>query len=592
MGIKKMSTKLLLTFGIMMVVLILTAAAWTYRFTKENLYKDGISNLSQMAETTIESIDGRLTNMEQAAVDVLKDNRFIPNFLDAAEQGSDTSHREAKRILTNAYANKSDIRRVSAFTSDGYYISTGVVDATQAEIRERVAEMIAKHEFNQVNSRIFLGPHLDTWDSSSDTLVISEIKPIKNDKMEIVGYLEIQQNSFYIRNTCELKWSKNRLDTLILMSDGELFYANFAEEDKSAKYVENIAKNVKQYQKIKETSNSILATANSNYYAYKVVLVLEKRDLYRSMSDMMYTLLLVSVLLLIFAVAYTSFSTRLIMRPVYRFIERMKNTNLDNFHEHQELEKANYETAILMTTFEEMAVRLRTSMEKEEQLKDVQTKTLFSVLQSEMSPHFLYNTLGSIANLCEKGDTLLAADVCYSLTEIIRYSSNYADSEVTFKEEFDNLKSYMSIMKSRYRQRLEYHFHVDADIINFLLPKLSFQPIVENAIKYSLLEEEHVIISFFAIALGDDVIFEIKDNGCGLSSEAIELVEHRVKEFTTQGASNDMLKNIQIGGMGLSGTLIRLSIFFEDRFSYELSENNDEGGTSIQLRINFARDEG
>ncbi|MRN26779.1 hypothetical protein EAI30_19525, partial [Romboutsia ilealis] len=85
---------------------------------------------------------------------------------------------------------------------------------------------------------------------------------------------------------------------------------------------------------------------------------------------------------------YILFVTKKIMRPIDTFVKRMQGTKLENFTEHQATRDMDWETMILVTAFEDMAARLRESMEREKQMADVQTKTLFGILQSEISPHF------------------------------------------------------------------------------------------------------------------------------------------------------------------------------------------------------------
>ena len=216
----------------------------------------------------------------------------------------------------------------------------------------------------------------------------------------------------------------------------------------------------------------------------------------------------------------------------------------------------------------------------------VQTKTLFSILQSEISPHFLYNTLGSIANMCQEGQGEAAAEACYDLSDILRYSSDYKSAEVSIQEEIRNLHAYLSLMKTRYRQRLEYEITADEDTFFFLIPKLTLQPLVENGIKYSLMEKETVVIQVFVVMVGPELILEVKDNGCGISEEALEIIRQRLDEIQDAEAFEKISNQIQIGGMGLSGTLIRLSIFFGEDFSWQVTRTNDEDGTTIMIKIN------
>ena len=244
------------------------------------------------------------------------------------------------------------------------------------------------------------------------------------------------------------------------------------------------------------------------------------------------------------------------------------------------------ETEILITSFESMASRLQEALERQKKMESVQNKALFDALQSVMGPHFLYNSLGGIANMCEQGENEEAADACYSLTEILRYAADYEDTEVTIGDEMDNLRSYLSIMKSRYRQRLEYEIYMDEECKYLLIPKLTYQPLAENAIKYSLIERETVVLKVSTICRDGKVVVKIADNGSGITEEAAKKIRNRLKEFTEEEVELYTSAKVQFGGMGLSGTLIRLSLFYGDGFWYELDSQNEEGGTSILFGFN------
>ena len=582
---QKAGTKLSITYAVFIIVLITIVAIVFYRYNRDTIYDDGVSNLIQTTNATMEQIDNRLTNMEQASIDVFTNSNFLEQWQEYQRGWNQGTGRNVKRILTNAYKNKSDIRRVAVYDKKGSYICTGNVETDRQQVIRRVEHLEEKYSFKEADSRVFLGPSEDFWEPSTNAKVITEIKPVKTPAKEIVGYIEVQQNYFYIRNICDVKWSGYDLNTMVFIGDhADLFYADVTWK-KPEKQIQYFAELTEQYVKVKDTGEEIVTMASSNYYPSRTVIVLPKKVLYKSMRTTIQGIIMVAVILIAFTLCYILFVTKKIMQPIDTFVKRMQVTRLENFTEHQPTKNMDWETRILLKAFEDMADRLRESMERQQQMADVQTKTLFSILQSEISPHFMYNTLGSIANMCENGEREEAANACYSLSEIMRYASDYTTVEVTWQEELDNLKAYMSIMKSRYRQRLDYEITVDGNLDYFMLPKVTFQPIVENAIKYSLLESEHVLIQIYVVEFDGYAIVEIKDNGCGVTQEDIELVKSRIETFYRALGSREISENIQFGGMGLSGTLIRLSIFFGDGFSYEILGRNDAGGTTIVLKM-------
>lgn len=582
---QKAGTKLSITYAVFVILMITAAAVIFFRYSRDTVHNDGVSNLIQTTAATMEQIDNRLTNMEQASVDVLTNAHFLELWVEFTESWNQETGRNVKRILVNAYKNKSDIRRVAVYDKTGSFICTGNTEAEREEVASRVAYIEDKYSFNVADSRVFLGPAADFWEPSTKGTVITEIKPIKTPSKEIVGYIEVQQNYFYLRNICDVKWSGYDLNTMVFIGDqADLFYADMTWKQPKEK-IRYFAELTEQYVKAQDTGEEIVTMASSNYYPCRTVIVLPESILYKSLRNTIQGISLVTLLLIAFTILYILFVTKKIMRPIDTFVKRMQGTKLENFTEHQATRDMDWETMILVTAFEDMAARLRESMEREKQMADVQTKTLFGILQSEISPHFMYNTLGSIANMCENGEREEAANACYCLSEIMRYASDYTTVEVTWQEELENLKAYMAIMKSRYRQRLDYEITVDGNLDYFMLPKVTFQPIVENAIKYSLLESEHVFIQIYVVEFDGYAIVEIKDNGCGVTKEAVELVRSRIETFYRDHGSQEITDNLQFGGMGLSGTLIRLSIFFGEGFSYEILGQNDTGGTTIVLKM-------
>lgn len=589
---RKISSRLMISYLALILIFLFTASFIFFNYTKKTAYDEGVSNLIQVSDSVVSQIDNRLSNMEQVAVDVLIHVDFMKQWEKYLDDPEDTTAETALReILIDTFKSRSDIRSVGVFDMSGNNISTSSETIDKAEVFKRIKYLAERYGFNQSNSRAFLGPHDDFWIPSSQGTVISEVKPIKNSQKEIVGFIEIQQNVSYLERACKVSWNGQSLNAIVFMdSTDPVFYANYDTSD-SEETVENLEKITRQYAQLRTTKNSVVATGSSNYYAYRVVIAMKNSVLYKALGNLLFGIIVIVCVLVIITVIYIFINTRMIMRPINSLIKRMQKIDLNNIDEINNEVYGDYETEILGSAFDNMQLRLKNAREKEKQLESVQTKTLFSILQQEISPHFLYNTLGSIANMCEAGDTKDAANACYNLTDIIRYAADFSVADVSLKEDVEQLQAYLSIMKSRYRQRLTYYIYVDDEVYYLQIPKLTLQPLVENAIKYSLLEQDEVVIHVNITSHNETICIEIADNGCGIDVEAAEKIQDTLDKFMETDASEEVTKNIQIGGMGLSGTLIRLSIFYGNGFYYEI-KNNETAGTTIKLFISIRGDEG
>jgi sensor histidine kinase YesM len=218
-------------------------------------------------------------------------------------------------------------------------------------------------------------------------------------------------------------------------------------------------------------------------------------------------------------------------------------------------------------------------------MERVQSKVLLEELQSRIGPHFLNNTLGAIANMCESGDAEGAANACFCLSDLLRYSSNNFSILVSMRDEIDHLNDYLSLMKGRYRHRLTYAITADPECLQTRMPKLTIQPLVENAIKYSLGERELVRVEVSVRAVDGDVIVRVSDNGPGFDDAVIRTVRETVDRCVLSPSEFPVDQFAQMRGLGLASTLVRLYLLNgAERFQYAIF-NLPEGGSVIEFRI-------
>ena len=585
---RKISRTLVFAYSVLIVFIIGVASVFFYEYNKQSIYSDAVIDLSQTTEAVMSQVDARFANMEQTIVDAVTAPDFVDHWKSYTQSGNERAGYLVKRALIDAYMYKSDIRRVAVFNAEGVNICTGDNTVTREEVVERVEKLQARYNLDKNSSRVLMGEHTDFWYSESDINVISEIKPIKDREGNTLGYIEVQQNIFYLKNICDVNWGSTNLSMFIFFGDTDEILYEYLNKYNSENSVEDFQTLTQQFVKVRDTGKNVVATASSRYYECRTVVVLPYEILFRSMKNTVMGIALVAMLLVIFTIFYIEIATKAIMRPVINLVKRMEETDWENLNIRSKKKHTNWETEIIENSFDEMADRLNQAVEKQQKLTDVQNRTLFNALQSEIGPHFLYNSLGSIANMCERGENEEAADACYSLTEILRYAANYADIEVWLSEEVANARAYLSIMKSRYRQRLYYCIETEGNMNGLTIPKLTIQPLIENAIRYALLEEEEVRIFVKVVEKDSHVSISVTDNGCGFTEEKKQMIRDRVAELKEK-SGGEIIEKIKFGGMGLSGTILRLSIFFGETFSWTIMDNCEEPGTTILLEIDLKK---
>lgn len=204
-------------------------------------------------------------------------------------------------------------------------------------------------------------------------------------------------------------------------------------------------------------------------------------------------------------------------------------------------------------------------IEIEREKKDMQIKLLYS----QIKPHFLYNTLESIRMMSLVEEKELVASAIKALADIFRYNTSKDADSVTVSEEVIHMKNYFLLQKLRLRDRVELLCDIDENVLNGKMPAFILQPIVENSIKHGFDKmRKKGIINVKAIRHDTEIVFTIKDNGCGMTEEQIQAV------YTMTGKETN--------GIGLGNIDRRLKLLSGEGLEIE---SIPKQGTTIVFKV-------
>ena len=200
----------------------------------------------------------------------------------------------------------------------------------------------------------------------------------------------------------------------------------------------------------------------------------------------------------------------------------------------------------------------------EEKLKTLAAEAELKALRAQINPHFLFNSLNTIASLIISDPAKAEASV-ERLADIFRYTLSASDKEfVTLKDELEFIESYLEIEKARFGERLQISSDIPPKIMTNLIPSLVLQPLVENSIKHGSDDSGKMSIAITAHVDDTMVHIEIKDEGSGIPDE--------------------IKKGIYTRGTGLRNVSERLRRVYGDRYGLEMKEN-ERGGTIATVTI-------
>lgn len=289
-------------------------------------------------------------------------------------------------------------------------------------------------------------------------------------------------------------------------------------------------------------------------------------------SILVYGLLTVALLIIVFFISRGI--ADYVTRPILELKENAEALQKGQFD--VEVSKiTNDEIGELSAQFNKMVTDIHNLMDEIVEEQEIRRGYELMLLNAQINPHFLYNTLDSLMWLIRMKSLEDAELMLKSLTSFFKTGLNKGNDMITLDEEIQNVSSYLAIQKLRYRSKLEYEIYLEEAARKIILPKLILQPLVENAIYHGIKPKEYGGMIFVWCFLQDDVlILRVKDNGVGMEKETLRQLqtaslEHRIENRDSYGVVN---------------VDERLRLFFKERYQM-LIESKKNMGTELTIRI-------
>ena len=284
-------------------------------------------------------------------------------------------------------------------------------------------------------------------------------------------------------------------------------------------------------------------------------------------------LLLITMIMLAVTSISFYFVSKSLSRPLEDMTKTVKRIQAGETHLRMENLKED-EAGELGKSFNNMLDQIEGLIAREYENKLLLNHAQYQALQAQINPHFLYNTLDTMGSIAEIDGCDQVSALCQSLAELFRYSLNMKKPFSTVSKEIVHLKNYIYIMNIRMQNQIRYTFDINDTILNDELPRISIQPLVENAINHGLKNykgEKKIYIC--ACPEEQNLVITVEDNGVGMSEERIrELFE----ESPDQGDKRDSI--------GILNIHKRMRLLFGEQYGVKI-ESTPGKGTRVILTV-------
>ncbi|MDP4098303.1 sensor histidine kinase [Paenibacillus sp. P96] len=320
------------------------------------------------------------------------------------------------------------------------------------------------------------------------------------------------------------------------------------------------------------------AQARSSYTGWTYLHTTPFDEMFRSISLIKQLVTVIFVLLLLIALALGARLSGSITRPIHQLISQMRNIekgDLDKLEEEAlglTPPSSHSEVRLLHRTYRKMIRRIRELINENYAKQLLLRETELKALQAQINPHFLYNTLESVNWLAKVNKQHKISEMVEALGFLLRSAASFREQLIPLEKELDIVRSYVTIQTTRFEERLLFSLDVEEGLDEALIPKLTLQPLVENAIHYAL--EPNInpcTITITVRQVNGMLLVRVQDDGPGMS-EAF-LARLRSGQIRTRGQ-----------GIGLSNIQERIKLTFGPQWGLELDSRPDEG-TAVTIRI-------
>ncbi|RSK27579.1 HAMP domain-containing protein [Bacillus sp. HMF5848] len=412
-----------------------------------------------------------------------------------------------------------------------------------------------------------LNNYLLTPTADNYEIITRSREDIQNMKYEVADFIN-DENEFALTNYVNL------IDSLVETTDRSLMFHAEAETESSVKaFIE--AEHISNY--ISDMTLTLIDTELKTYDRFYRAIITQSQELKQLGFGL---LLFITILLLLFTYW---FSLR-ITKPVEKLTHAASELSKGQFDLKIEVDSKD-EIAFLAKTFDRMRVNInnliseiqkKAQLEKElQQSKLLLKESQLRSLQSQINPHFLFNTLNTLSKKAYMEGSEETSDLLVSVADLLRYNLKYLDKSMTLFDEVKVLTQYIEIQKARYTDRLTFRTDIDESCLGLEIPGLTLQPIVENAVIYAVEPQvDGGVITFRVKDEGDRVTVEVEDDGPGMTDDTIQQILEE-KLATTKGHAT---------GIGLSNVVKRLRLY-NGRDDVMKIESKVGKGTKVILYI-------
>lgn len=568
----KITTKIILTSTFILIALIPALIINIIYYGKENDYI--MQRLEQYNFQIVNKVGGQL-NFILSQVDTInyelismanEYNLFSINFKNYTVQNL-----EKIKLYEGVMQS---IRRTLPAISDVYFIDPDgyLYSSMWSCDKEKLLQKEWIRNYKPVNGWTVIPTHLaDYYDMSARKYeqVISFIKPVGEwtSTYKLDGIIQIDIKYDQIKQLVESAVTDGSGQIFLIDGSNSIVYGSdnsYLGKKFNQIIGTDFQEDVGKHDHVVYSGNNMIIIKNLPSMNWHIIEVIPTRERLYEIEKAKKIVIFITILAALFSLLIGSALSAAITKPLRKLMKGMNRIKVDEVRfEPIQFNTFNHDMKVLSDSYNVMLDKINILMKNIVKHERDKKNAELQMLQAQISPHFLYNTLNTIKWMAFMENCPRIADAIVSLVDLLEFCCKNRDSVIPVREELKLLNDYINIQQLRYNSKIKIVFEMDHGIDDMRILKFTLQPSVENAIIHAFTEmKEDATIFIRGRILEDRVVFEVEDNGVGID-------DYTLKHMT---------------GMGVSNVNDRIKLNFGDKFG-QIIESEFGIGTKVTISL-------
>ena len=579
---KSIQSSIFCAVSILVLSAVLAVTVVSLRYTNSSIYENSVMYTQTIIGQLNQNIDSYISYMDNIASLVAGSGDAYKYLY--SESGIDAlslkEYNQCRQRLTEQFKTilkgRSDIRNIGIVRRENESSSlfnNGMSTRNQnlkLDTQHWYADAVGKYDHYNLTSS-----HVQNVISGERLWVITLSRGIRNytGEGDSDGVVFIDLNYSAISELCTQNSVGTKGYVFILDQDGNIVYHPQQQQLYNELQTENISLIMNAKTDVvtagKGDDEKIYALSHSETTGWTIVGCMNMSELLKNSRKARSIYVLVALGLIAVALVISSEIARNITFPIQKLRDSMKRVQKGDFSAAEIEVYSDNEIGSLTRSFNVMTHKIQDLMAQNIQEQEQKRKIELKALQSQINPHFLYNTLDSIIWMAEGKKNEEVVLMTASLARLLRQSISIENELVTIGQEVEYVRSYLTIQKMRYKDKLEFEINVDPRITHAKIIRLVLQPIVENAIYHGLkYKESKGMLKVHGYELGERIIIDITDDGVGMDEETLKHIydKHKV--------------NYHSNGVGVYNVQQRLVLYYGKEYGIIYHSEKGKGTTA------------